>query len=223
MAVACGQEGDSSNTGSPAGGVARVNREPVRASLGRRGGGEARSTRVTPVEGRGLGSRTALDGEKDVKTGENLVASEKVQRLRKTLHAKAKEAPGFRFYSLCDGVAVGRAPCGLAGGPPQRRVGRGGRGGDRRHRVVGGGRVARGTGAGPEGRDLPAQRGAAGSDPEEATREVPAFGHSVCAGSGGADGGNVGVVSSKPIWPRNNMPIGRAGARAMPSSTCTDC
>ena len=44
MAVACGQEGDSSNTGSPAGGVARVNREPVRASLGRRGGGEARST-----------------------------------------------------------------------------------------------------------------------------------------------------------------------------------
>ena len=56
------------------------------------------------MEGRGLGSRTALDGEKDVKTGENLVALEKVQRLRKTLHAKAKEAPGFRFYSLCDKV-----------------------------------------------------------------------------------------------------------------------
>ena len=56
------------------------------------------------MEGRGLGSRTALDGEKDVKTGENLAASAKVQRLRKTLHAKAKEAPGFRFYSLCDKV-----------------------------------------------------------------------------------------------------------------------
>ena len=45
LAVACGQEGEGSNTGSPAGGVARVNREPVRVSLGRRGGGEARSTR----------------------------------------------------------------------------------------------------------------------------------------------------------------------------------
>ena len=44
LAVACGQEGGGSNTGSPAGGVARVNREPARASLGRRGGGEARST-----------------------------------------------------------------------------------------------------------------------------------------------------------------------------------
>ena len=33
-----------------------------------------------------------------------LAASEKVQRLQKTLHAKAKEAPGFRFYSLSDKV-----------------------------------------------------------------------------------------------------------------------
>ena len=56
------------------------------------------------MEGRGLGSRTALDGEKDVKTGEKLAASAKVQRLQKTLHAKAKETPSFRFYSLCDKV-----------------------------------------------------------------------------------------------------------------------
>ena len=37
-------------------------------------------------------------------TGENLSASERVQRLQTALHAKAKEAPGFRFYSLSDKV-----------------------------------------------------------------------------------------------------------------------
>ena len=57
-----------------------------------------------PVEGRGLGSRVAQDGEQDVKTGGNLAASAKVRRLQKALHAKAKEAPSFRFYSLCDKV-----------------------------------------------------------------------------------------------------------------------
>ena len=37
-------------------------------------------------------------------TGENLGASEKVQRLQRALHAKAKEAPSLRFYSLSDKV-----------------------------------------------------------------------------------------------------------------------
>ena len=37
-------------------------------------------------------------------TGENLTASERVQRLQTALHAKAKEAPDFRFYSLSDKV-----------------------------------------------------------------------------------------------------------------------
>ena len=37
-------------------------------------------------------------------TGENLTASAKVQRLQTALHAKAKEAPGLRFYSLNDKV-----------------------------------------------------------------------------------------------------------------------
>ena len=37
-------------------------------------------------------------------TGESLSASERVQRLQTVLHAKAKEAPGFRFYSLSDKV-----------------------------------------------------------------------------------------------------------------------
>ena len=37
-------------------------------------------------------------------TGESLTASEKVQRLQTALHAKAKEAPSLRFYSLSDKV-----------------------------------------------------------------------------------------------------------------------
>ena len=37
-------------------------------------------------------------------TGESLSASERVQRLQTALHAKAKGAPGFRFYSLSDKV-----------------------------------------------------------------------------------------------------------------------
>ena len=39
-----------------------------------------------------------------MRTGESLTASEKVQRLQTTLHAKAKEAPSLRFYSLSDKV-----------------------------------------------------------------------------------------------------------------------
>ena len=39
-----------------------------------------------------------------MRTGESLTASERVQRLQTALHAKAKEAPGFRFYSLSDKV-----------------------------------------------------------------------------------------------------------------------
>ena len=37
-------------------------------------------------------------------TGVSLTASERVQRLQTALHAKAKGAPGFRFYSLSDKV-----------------------------------------------------------------------------------------------------------------------
>ena len=37
-------------------------------------------------------------------TGESLSASERVQRLQTALHAKAKGAPGFRFYTLSDKV-----------------------------------------------------------------------------------------------------------------------
>ena len=37
-------------------------------------------------------------------TGESLSDPEEVRRLQTALHAKAKEAPGFRFYSLSDKV-----------------------------------------------------------------------------------------------------------------------
>ncbi len=55
-----------------------------------------------PVEERGLGSREALEGRKDMRTGKSLAASEKVRRLQITL--QAKESPSYRFYSLCDKV-----------------------------------------------------------------------------------------------------------------------
>ena len=57
----------------------------------------------------------------------------------------------------------------------------------RGHRVTRRGTLARGTGAGSEGRDLHTEAGAAGSDPEEAARQVPALGHSLRTGPGGAD------------------------------------
>ena len=41
---------------------------------------------------------------RDVGTGPGLAASERVQRLQTALHAKAKGAPDFRFYSLSDKV-----------------------------------------------------------------------------------------------------------------------
>ena len=57
-----------------------------------------------PVERRGLSSRAAQEGGQDMGTGESLSAPQSVQRLQSALHAKAKESPGFRFYSLCDKV-----------------------------------------------------------------------------------------------------------------------
>ena len=45
VAAARVEGGDGRNTGSPAGGVARANRQPARARLGRQGGGEVRSTK----------------------------------------------------------------------------------------------------------------------------------------------------------------------------------
>ena len=51
-----------------------------------------------PVEGRGLGSEPASNAGKDRRLG-NLATPVSVQKLRTALHAKAKEEPGFRFYT----------------------------------------------------------------------------------------------------------------------------
>lgn len=55
------------------------------------------------VEGRGLGSRATQDVVRIRRLG-NLSTPESVQKLQAALHAKAKEAPGFRFYALYDKV-----------------------------------------------------------------------------------------------------------------------
>ena len=56
-----------------------------------------------PVEGRDLGSRQTQDVGKDRRLG-NLSTPGSVQKLQKALHAKAKAAPGFRFYALYDKI-----------------------------------------------------------------------------------------------------------------------
>jgi group II intron reverse transcriptase/maturase len=56
-----------------------------------------------PVEGRDLGSRRTQDAVKDRRLG-NLTTPESVQKLQRALHAKAKAAPGFRFYALYDKI-----------------------------------------------------------------------------------------------------------------------
>ena len=55
------------------------------------------------MEGRGLGSGSTQQVEKDWRLG-NLQTPTGVQRLRTALHAKAKEEPEFRFYLLYDKI-----------------------------------------------------------------------------------------------------------------------
>jgi RNA-directed DNA polymerase len=54
-----------------------------------------------PVKGRSLSSRASQEVARIRRLG-NLSTPESVQKLRRALHAKAKEAPGFRFYALYD-------------------------------------------------------------------------------------------------------------------------
>ena len=57
-----------------------------------------------PGERKGPASRGTYEGGKDMETVGRLEAPKRVQRLQSTLHAKAKEDPGFRFYSICDKI-----------------------------------------------------------------------------------------------------------------------
>ena len=56
-----------------------------------------------PAEGRGLSSRGC---RKERERGDwcNLATPETVQKLQTALHAKAKESPEYRFYTLYDKV-----------------------------------------------------------------------------------------------------------------------
>jgi len=56
-----------------------------------------------PVEERGLSSEQTLKVRKDRRLG-NLKTPESVRKLQTALHAKAKEEPEFRFYSLYDKI-----------------------------------------------------------------------------------------------------------------------
>ena len=154
------------------------------------------------VEGRGLSSRAALEGEQDMGTGESLSAPERVQRLRTALHAKAKGSPGFRFYSLCD--KVWRADVLAAAWQAVRRNG-GADGVDGETvadiETYGVSRWLGEVGVGPEGGDLPAGCSTAGSHSEEAARGVPTVGHSLHTGPGGADGGDAGSVADHRSGP----------------------
>ncbi len=57
-----------------------------------------------PMEGRDLDSEAVCKGRKDMTTDESLTGSDKVQRLRRILHAKAKAEPKLRFHALYDKV-----------------------------------------------------------------------------------------------------------------------
>ena len=159
-------------------------------------------------------------------TGESLTASERVQRLQTALHAKAKEAPGFRFYSLSDKVWCDDVLA-VAWQAVRRNGGAAGVDGETVADIETLG-VDRWLGAlarGPAGGELPAACGSAGPHPEEATREVPAVGHSVSPGTGWRRRRRCWCCRrfSKPTCNRSNTPTGRAETRMTRSSACIGC
>src|ERR1700683_2616843 len=77
-----------------------------------------------PVEGRGLGSRSASDVTDIQEIGVSLLPPVKVGKLQAALHTKAKNSPDYRFYALYDKIyrwavlASAYARCRSNGGAP---------------------------------------------------------------------------------------------------------
>ena len=100
------EDGDGSNTGSPAGGAHAPTGTP-------RGAGRADRVAdglVLPQKPGNAGGgkepwfESNTEREQGVVTGESLTGSDKVQKLQTVLHAKAKEEPDRRFHALIDKV-----------------------------------------------------------------------------------------------------------------------
>ena len=121
-------------------------------------------------------------------TGESLAGPERVRKLQTVLHAKAKEEPDRRFHSLID--KVWREDF-LA--EAWRRVRRkGGSAGVDGETFADIERCGVARWLGELARDLKdgtyaPGAGVAGAHPEEAARQVPALGHPLHPGPGGAD------------------------------------
>ena len=175
--------------------AAHANRNPVRGRPGRQGGGQARSTggrRVMPVEGRGPDFGNCMERGQGMATGASLTGSAKVRKLQTVLHAKAKEEPERRFHALDRQGVAGRLPAWRPGSGCATTAALPGWTGR-------GSRTSRRSGVdrwlGELSRDL--REGTYAPKPvrqvlipKKQPGELPAIGHSLHTGPGGADIGH---------------------------------
>ena len=146
-----------------------------------------------PVEGRGLGSGLTQYVGRERRLG-NLATPASVQKLQTALHAKAKMEAGYRFYALYDKIYREDI---LAHAYAQCRSNKGAPGVDGQDfpdiEAYGAAAVARRTGEGAQGGELPT-----GSDQTsvypEAQRQIKAAGY-FDPRIGGHDGGDAGARS----------------------------
>ena len=100
------EEGDGSNTGSPAGGA----HTPTGTPRGAGRAGRVADGLVIPQKPGNAGAgkepwfESSTEREQGVVTGESLTGPDKVRKLQTVLHAKAKEEPDRRFHALIDKV-----------------------------------------------------------------------------------------------------------------------
>ena len=193
VAAARMEEEDGSNTGSPGGGGHTPTGTPRGAGRAARVADGLVLPRMPGNAGGGKEPWFESDTERKqgVTTGESLTGAEKVRKLQTVLHTKAKEEPDRRFHALIDKVwredflveawRRVRRNGGAPGVDAETFADIGSYGVERWL-----GELARALKDGT----YATEAGAAGSDPEEAARQVPAIGHSLHTGQGGADIGH---------------------------------